>query len=696
MTKPMPYHLLALALILSTLIGGQVITDSVGLSSDTSALVAGFTGNPATVLTTRLILAVLLSGVWLWHLATNRVHSTPHRNITVCAGVLFLAVSASVLTSPFKASAFATYADWLVYLFAFYVSIAVAGRKRGPILLLTGLFIGGVLLAVMGIREYADVKAEDPSWRIFAGWVNPNATAAMLMMTWFAGLAVITFQERIGRLLALVGTAMIGLALLLTQSKGALIVVAVLTVAFILLSLLVKIERSKLALPVGAVVLTALLGFGLVASQRQAQATGAVALTRVADSSGTSEQSAGFRTLLWKGSIMLLQQNAIGSGLGAYRYESARSKLHTQTVYAHNSWLQMAVESSVLAPLALLGLGLLWLVQMFRGLHTAPDTAKVLRLSMVFAVVSIAGHSLIDSDLSYFGIGLAFFVLLGSGLSATTDAIGPDYVRDTVRVSGAAAAFVILGFLTYLAVGETAKNRFRAALSSTTENPKELVEPMLRFASYDGEAYYLAAQYTSATLNPDALSQFRLAAEKAPTTRNLRALARAQESSGNFAAAIDSLYSALRRDPNNLPALLQLLSVQDALGDKEAATRTAQRLVAVEATSYFTVRAIPELIPTETAEARVYLAKQPGQPVQELLQGALRILEQYRDTTVPTVAKIVRVLPDGNYGGENAQSVDRKLKLGISVLQQMEAYGTSETLSESRRKFEEALANLAK
>jgi hypothetical protein len=126
----------------------------------------------------------------------------------------------------------------------------------------------------------------------------------------------------------------------------------------------------------------------------------------------------------------------------------------------------------------------------------------------------------------------------------------------------------------------------------------------------------------------------------------------------------------LELDPNNLPALLlltQALSQEDPL----QARAMAERLIAVEDTPYFKVRALPEIVPTETYSARLYLgsvAKDPKQRELQLRAGVEGFL-RYAASTVPAV----RRMPDGMpYGGETKQSATEKLQYGLSGAKALE------------------------
>jgi tetratricopeptide (TPR) repeat protein len=122
-----------------------------------------------------------------------------------------------------------------------------------------------------------------------------------------------------------------------------------------------------------------------------------------------------------------------------------------------------------------------------------------------------------------------------------------------------------------------------------------------------------------------------------PTTRYLRAYAAAALREGRPREALAALDNALRRDPNNLSTLEAKYKALAATGDLNSAVTAAKALVAVEDTGYFRVRGVPELVPLETYDARVFLADHAPSHAEKipLLKGAV---EGYRSYFVRTVA----------------------------------------------------------
>ncbi|HSI72944.1 MAG TPA: O-antigen ligase family protein, partial [Fimbriimonas sp.] len=456
-----------------------------------------------------------------------------------------------------------------------------------------------------------------------------------------------------------------GSAILLTQSKGGLLALAVGGVVLGVLTFLwgkvEGLERLKPALGrIFAVVLSLLMAGMILTVLTRTDKNGGV-LARVTSSSGTAEQSAGYRANLWKGAIAMVKERPIGYGIGTYRFESARPGITPQTHLAHQTYLQLAAEASPAALVLFLAVAVMWFVHVLRGSAKVPCETNLLRAGIIAAVVAIGAHGLIDSDLYYYGIGLSTFMLLGMGLLLSVDAVAPENVPTGVRKTAALGTVLLVLLCSFLGVTEVLKGQMRAALLSADRKQVESLKPVLAsYGSADGESWYLLSQ--AAADSRELGESLKNAVELAPTPRNYRALARYQAKSGGIPQAISTLDRALLRDPNNMLALSAKADFQLEFKDIAGARQTLERLIAVESSPYFQIRAIPEVVPTETYEARVKLAAiaDDEESRVELLLRAIQGFKKYRETTLPMVKRMATV-PGGNYAGETLDSATRKM-----------------------------------
>ena len=656
---------MVLAVFLAVVSGGQVPNDSLPLSD--SPLLAALGGDPAVPLLTVGIIAILVAIAGITAFLQRRVVQFPALPVAVSCGLFLVSLLASIVWSNFRGVSLGASTAWLTYVATFFVSVMVLGRKSGPRMLLIGLLAAGTVVSLKGIMEYGDMKWRDPTWRIFAGWVNPNATAAVLMVCLFAGLGCVPLLSRLPRLLAGLGTTLIMVAIYLTQSKGALLCLGAGLVAFVVFAAVTGGSLRKVA--IGAAAFAAVAGFALgVVMTRPTTGGGAVSLGRISNSFNTSEQSAGFRQALWKGTIELIKDRPQGFGLGTYRHESARPGITTQTVYAHNSYLQIGAEAGVVSVLLLLAFLGLWLVVFLRGSRKQSADICITKAAIFAAVFAILAHSLVDSDLYYVGIGVAVFALLGAGILVASDGVTPELIPTRLRGMSILSLSLFTLLVMYPAVNESMRGQTRDALRrQDIDGAKFNAMTAFRWMPIDGDSPYLLARMSqSMTERGDYL---RVAVENAPSTRNLRALATNLAQSGERTSAVAALESALRRDQNNLLTLKLLLQIQRDGQDIEAAKQTAERLMAVEQTGYYRIRSLPEIVPTETAEARELLATQTTVRSEQiaLLKPALAIYQEYLSSTWPLVDRATKADPSANLGDENLPGARKRLENGQRI-----------------------------
>ena len=697
-----PLVLAAVSLFLAALLGGQVPVDAQPLDPGTPAWLAALLGGPEAPVLSWAWFALFGLGALAICAASHRVLQLPKTSIGVTA-VLFAALLVlAVPTSPFRMAAVVALVGWLLALSGLWIAVAVAGRSTAPRFLLAALWAGTVVQACIAVLEYGSMRAVDPSWRVFGTWVNPNALAALLQIGWLLGLALLATAARPWNLAAFAGQAVVGLALLLTQSKGVLLTAGIGTAVYagaVLAGRTERPSRVRALLPAAvAVVIFILLGLGLRASQ---PSTGPSALGRVARAEQTSEQSSGFRLLLWKGALQLAAQHPAGIGLGAYRFRSAEPGLTTQTYYAHNSYLQLAAEASWLAAAALAALLLGWAVEALKALRRVPWDHAVWRAAVFAAVLAVAAHSLIDSDLHYVGLGYLFFALLGIGLAMAPDGVAPELTPQWMRIAAIvkpALFWVLLAMLGWQraivsgAVGLAAAGR--------PEEARERLRQARSLAPFDAEPAYLLGQLEPP--GPERERWLQEAVRLAPTTRHIRALAREQAASGRQSVAVATLSEALRYDPNNLPTWSLILKLQREAGDLASAERSARKMVAIEQTPYFQIRALPEIVPVETCEARLFLAERSTDPRKAVdwLDAALDLYRRYLETTVPRVEQAAA--QGATLGGETAERARETMELAAKAARRLaQAYralgraADAEAAESEAGRFEEAAVRLS-
>ncbi|HWD39670.1 MAG TPA: O-antigen ligase family protein [Fimbriimonas sp.] len=687
----LPLGLVLVSAFFTPILGGYIQQDQTKLAPGLgSALSAAFFGSDAPVLAHALLALPLLAAA-VAVLLTRRVQQVPKQHFSLVWLLFFVAFGGSIFFSSFKFQSLGVWIEWAIYGCALFTVSASSGRRTGPLAVVMAVGAGGFIVALRSIYEYGENRATNPTWRVYGGWMNPNATAAIMLIALFVLLGVCLSRNRVEALLTGLAALLIAFALPLTGSKGAVSFglplgllamapclcriggvklvgswvvcgIAALAVAGLFvknvgwlgigLALLVfcfvvgafgstekKIQIGRLiAVFAGSALLSALLLVTTPSTGPKAgpgaapQAVASTPIARVGSGSDTQEQSSEFRLNLWKSSLQLVKDSPItGWGPGCYRFESGRPGLTTETVFAHSVYLQLWAEGGSVTLLLFLGGVACWFWLVLRNASSLPVPQQALLAGVVASLIALLAHALVDSDLYYFGIGLSVFMLFGVGLSISTDSVAPELIPKQVRVVAAAASVGLGVLLFFFAADDVAKSTFR----QTNDGQSAGLDS---FAPFDGEARYLTAWTQT---GEQQLKTLKSAYQDFPAERVARTMATLDLNNHDPAAAITILKDALKRDPNNFNTLNALIRAQIAADQKDQAVETAKRLVDTEETPYFKVRSIPESVPTDTYMVRfLVLAPNETDPKKraDILAAGVRGMVEYTTKTVGTIA----------------------------------------------------------
>lgn len=306
-------------------------------------------GLPEPFNTLSSLLGVVVAVVLSAHLVVAR-RGAPRLPIALPVWLVYVGVSAASFAWSVDPSATFDELIVLISLVAVYaVTVLVDIDRRDLSLLEHGIAGGGVLASAYGLvllvtGSLPPSEGGTPRFVLTAS-DEPNVTAASLLLPLVIAAAHALKATRPGtRLLHAGGAALIGAAILLTGSRGALIA-ALAALAVLILSM--ARSRRAVALLV-AVVGVVLATFAAAPEPLQDRLTG----------SGSSG-----RTDIWSVGISACQRYCLlGSGLGTFPVvyqeehlvnpdaKTTRSKAYK----AHNIWLQAAVEVGLLGLLVLL------------------------------------------------------------------------------------------------------------------------------------------------------------------------------------------------------------------------------------------------------------------------------------------------------------------------------------------------------
>lgn len=666
-------------------------------------------------------MALLILAALAIALLRRQVVQLPQPRIAVTLGAFVALLAISTLMSSYKMLSFTTFAEWATYALAFLAVIAVAGRDNGPKLICAAFVTGCSILALEGLSQY--ISQADPTWRIFALWQEPNALAGILVIGLFTALGLGYASERLGRTLCLLSAAMIGMALLLTGSKGALVSAAA---GFLVLFLMigayagaragVRLGYMVLSL-VGAVALflgaqrlqqispaggksstrSSQMESGLVLAQATSPEASANSLTRVFNSSSNGAQSMKFRENLWRSSVQLIQENPMGYGFGTFSFYSAKPGLTTQTQLAHESYLQIAVEANPLAAIAFVVFLLFCAFEMLRSSRKLPEPQNLLRAGIFAALFASCIHNAIDSDFYQMGIGLSFFILLGVGLQLASDAVVPEFIPGFARMTELVVGVVATGFLFFAAIVQLSIENVLNDLQVQSSDLISDSQSLRSYAGWDPRVWY--ATFQTAQSAGEAEENLQRSLALGPEQRVYRTLAQLQAQQGHYDDANATLVRALRDDPNNLFTLKALLDLQKKMPNGNV-QRIAQRLVDIEKTDYFNIRALPEIVPTETYEARLVLSDYLPSPLNQVydLRPAIDGYLVYAKMTVPMILKFAPLglntygrVDDARANLELALKYAKKLETAYRAVKNPEG---AQWAVEAQRTLEESLKTL--
>ncbi len=252
---------------------------------------------------------------------------------------------------------------------------------------------------------------EAPSLTPFGSFVNRHNFAALMEMTIAVplGLIFVGAVEKDKKLLFITAIGLMGIALLLSGSRGGL--VALLAEVFLLVIVTTK-SRSKSNLLIKAVLALLLIGiivFGAVLIG------GESSLTRIAETAASGNITTD-RTHIWAVTLDVIKANLpFGAGLGAFGVAFTPfddSSGLSRVEQAHNDYLEVLANAGIVG----LIIGISFLALFFR---TALANIKIENLyKRGVAVGAFAGcfailvHSLFDFVLHITAISLMFLTLL--------------------------------------------------------------------------------------------------------------------------------------------------------------------------------------------------------------------------------------------------------------------------------------------
>lgn len=245
----------------------------------------------------------------------------------------------------------------------------------------------------------------------FGSFVNRHNFAAYMEMTMALPLGLM-FVGAVGkdkRLLYVTGIALMGVALLLSGSRGGLVAFVAEVIFLALLTAGMK-SRSKLGLKLAlaALLLAAIVGGAIFVG-------GETSLTRVAETAATQDVTTG-RSNIWQVTLRVIAANMpFGAGFGAFgvAYTPHDSMSGLERVeQAHNDYLQVLADAGIVG--LLIGAFFLWRLFLLGrdAVSIGNSYRRGIALGALAGIFAILVHSIFDFVLHTTAISVLFLTLI--------------------------------------------------------------------------------------------------------------------------------------------------------------------------------------------------------------------------------------------------------------------------------------------
>lgn len=306
----------------------------------------------------------------------------------------------------------------------FYLILRTSARDRFTLLrLVDALVIAGVLIAVIGLYQYANgeavVAAEDGALRLASVYGSPNNVGLFLGRCLPFLLAfVIVRVDTPRRVFAGIGLTVVGVAVALSQSAGALLLGVPAAIAAVLLLTLGR--RGLIAL----LALAAAGAGALLLALRSARFARLLDLTE-----GTSF----FRVRVWQSAVeMILDHPITGIGLDQFlyayrgRYIMPDAWQEPNLSHPHNILFDFWLRLGILG-MAVLVWVQFWFwryaIRLYRLTRNGDRLTFALTLGVMGSMINLLAHGLVDNSVFVSDLAYVFALLLGAAanLSLSTN-----------------------------------------------------------------------------------------------------------------------------------------------------------------------------------------------------------------------------------------------------------------------------------
>jgi len=377
------------------------------------------------------VILIITFGAWFLKVLTNfgielqaRNHEYPiftHSRLSnnlhtidyAVAGIVGIAILSLLWTQRIDA-AITELRQFIIEPAIFYIMLRSIRPSRGLyIQLVDSLILGAVLVSVIGLILYvqgeAIITAEEGAKRLASVYGSPNNVGLILGRAIpFALSFVLIFTDKRRRIVATIALIIMGIALALTQSVGAIL----LGIPASLIVMLIVIYGRKSFLPLIATSITGIIGFGIL-TQISAR------FANILDfSSGTNF----FRLRVWESAIEIIQDYPItGIGLDQFLYLFRGQYIRPDAIWdrdlshPHNFildyWTRLGLGGLILFFVIQISFWRLCL-QIAHKFRTKDKLLFAITAGLMGSMADLLAHGLIDNSVFVYDLAFVFALQL--------------------------------------------------------------------------------------------------------------------------------------------------------------------------------------------------------------------------------------------------------------------------------------------
>jgi O-antigen ligase len=339
-----------------------------------------------------------------------KVEETP---LNIPISLYFLLVLFSLINTKFFVTSLKGFGFKAMEHFLLFVVIIDTVKTRKDVMKITAfIFLSGLLMAADGLWQHFmhyDFLRGYPIWsslnRITASFKFPNGFAGWLVtvVPFFMATAIFDTREKLLKFGSMLVTILLAACLILNFTKGAL-------VALIPAVLFLVWRRGETAKKILLAILTVLL-LGLVVIA--ASGHGGI-ISDYAARGWSFLHRLDLTKMCWR---MFLDHPILGHGINTFMsiYETYASDVKFGGVsYAHNAYLQIAVETGALGFAAFLWLIAVLFVSSVKNIALKKEeNVKTIQIAVLAGLIGYLSYTAVESTLYSLPLAILFYYFLG-------------------------------------------------------------------------------------------------------------------------------------------------------------------------------------------------------------------------------------------------------------------------------------------